>query len=149
MKNLIILFLILLTFGCKKESSTTIENLYDYTWPLATATISPAKVIDGKSVTDIKTAYGPNACLNNNYTLVFKSNGSFAFTSTGPLCDMISFDKATYTRNGNEITLNMGYGANLDQKATLKGNTIVQLYTFTENGVNYTITYTFIPKSIK
>ncbi|KQR71777.1 hypothetical protein [Pedobacter sp. Leaf176] len=143
MKKLFLILVLFTAFGCKKKSINP-EDITQYEWLLSTATISPAMVINGKPETNFKTMSGPSGCLNSNYTLSFSKDGSYAFSSNGPLCDMISFRNAKYTRNGNEITLNDG-GAQ-PSKYILSGNSITNKYTFEQNNVSYTVTYIYNPK---
>ncbi|MNI53409.1 hypothetical protein D3C73_1082360 [compost metagenome] len=107
--------------------------------------VNPAIQINGSTVTNFKTDKDDSSCLNSNYTLRFSANGSYAFTSTGALCDMISFHKAKWTKNGNEITLNTGFGN--DETVILNGKTITQKQTFERDGKTYTVTYLFVAKS--
>lgn len=130
--------------GCKKKTEN-LEDITQYSWSLTSATISPAMIIDGKPETNFKTMSGPSACLNNNYTLSFSKDDTYNFSSNGPLCDMISYQNAKYSRNGNEITLNDG--AAHPSVYTLSGNSITNKYTFEQNNVSYTITYVYNPKS--
>ncbi|MGN7987802.1 hypothetical protein ACTJKC_10705 [Pedobacter sp. 22226] len=145
MKKLLLLLIICLAFACKKKDNVTIDDITRYNWPLQSATVNPALTADGKSSTNFMTFSGPGACLNNNYALNFSANGSYAFTSTGSLCDMISFQNAKWTKNGNEITLNAGFGN--PEIVTLNGSYITQKYTFDKEGKTYTVTYIFIAKS--
>jgi hypothetical protein len=63
----------------------------------------------------------------------------------GSLCDMISFQNAKWTKNGNETTLNNGFGNK--ETVNLNGSYIVQKYTFEKEGKTYTVTYIFAAKS--
>jgi hypothetical protein len=144
MKKLLLILTICLAFSCKKKDNDTNLDITRYTWPLQSATISPAKEINGKMVTDFIITSDNTSCLSN-YTLNFSANGSFSFTSNGALCDMISYDKAKWSRNGNEIKLNNSYTP--EETVILNGKTITQKYTSKENGITYTITYTFTAKS--
>jgi len=143
MKKLFLILVLFTAFGCKKKSINP-EDITQYSWPLSSATISPAMVVNGKPETNFKTMAGPSACLNNNYTLSFSKDGSYAFDSNGPLCDMISYKNAKYTRNGNEITLNDGL--NHISIYMLSGASITNKYTFEQNNVSYTVTYIYTPK---
>lgn len=143
MKKLLVILVLFTAFGCKKKSINP-EDITQYSWPLSSATISPAMVVNGKPETNFKTMAGPSACLNNNYILSFSKDGSYAFSSNGPLCDMISYKNAKYTRNGNEIILNDGL--NHSSIYTLSGNSITNKYIFEQNNVSYTVTYIYNPK---
>ncbi|UKT63737.1 hypothetical protein [Pedobacter mucosus] len=145
MKKLLLILSVCLTFACKKSGSVSIDDIAKYSWPLASATVNPALTVNGKTSTNLITTAGNDACLNNNYTLNFSSDGSYAYTSTGSLCDMISFKNAKYTKNGNEISLNSGFGNT--HIVLLTGNTIVDKYTYEQDKVTYTVVYTFTAKS--
>lgn len=143
MKKLLLILLICTAFACKK-SEVDGSDITRYSWPLVSATVNPAMVVNGKAETNFKTMAGPSGCLNNNYTLSFSKDGSYAFTSNGPLCDMISYQNSTWTKSGNEITLSDGLGH--DTKVTLNGNSITQKYVFEQNGTTHTVTYLYTAK---
>ena len=143
MKRLLLILTICLAFSCKKKD--TADEITKYNWPLQSATVSPALQVNGIAVTNFKTLYGNSSCLDSNYTLNFSADGSFAFTSTGALCDMISYHKARWTKNGNEIILNTGYGP--EETVILNGKMITQKYTFEKEGKTYTVTYIFTAKA--
>ena len=143
MKKLFLILVLFTAFGCEKKTINA-EDITQYSWSLSSATISPAMVVNGKPETNFKTMAGTSACLNNNYTLSFSKDGSYAFSSNGPLCDMISYKNAKYTRSGNEITLNDGL--NHTSIYTLSGNSITNKYAFEQNNVSYTVTYIYNPK---
>ncbi|CAH0163052.1 hypothetical protein SRABI27_01403 [Pedobacter sp. Bi27] len=145
MKKLLLILTLCLAFACKKKETLAIDDITSYKWPLQSATVSPVLTVDGKSSSNFMTLSGPSSCLNNNYALSFSSNGSYAFTSTGPLCDMFSFQNAKWTKSGNEITLNTGFGNT--ETVNLKGTNIIQKYTFEKEGKTYTVTYIFTAKS--
>lgn len=146
MKKLLLILSLCLALGCKKENDDANVDITKYTWPLESATVSPAMQVEGKAVTNFMTMYGPSGCLNNNYTLSFSENGTFAFTSNGPLCDMISYQNAKWSKNGNEITLNDGFSKNA-RVAKLEGKNITDKYVFEQNGTTFTVTYIFTAKS--
>ncbi|PWS32449.1 hypothetical protein [Pedobacter paludis] len=144
MKKILLIVTICLAFACKKKTVSEVVDITTYNWPLASATITPAKVVDGKSETNLMLISGSSACLNNNFTLVFSKDGSYAFTSTGPLCDMISFKNAKWTKTGNEIKLDDGFGH--ISIYNLSGNIITNNYVYTENNITYTVSYTYTAK---
>ncbi|TCD12867.1 hypothetical protein EZ449_02145 [Pedobacter frigidisoli] len=143
MKKLILILAICVAFGCKKKNETVEDDITKYSWPLTSATISPALVVNGRAETNFKIMSGPSGCLNNNYTLSFSNDGSFAFTSNGPLCDMISYQNAKWSKKGNEITLNDGQPHNV----ILSGNIITDKYSFNQDNINYTVTYIYTARS--
>ncbi|PWS27771.1 hypothetical protein DHW03_09340 [Pedobacter yonginense] len=143
MKKLLLIAAICLAIACKKKTVDA-DDVTMYKWPLTSATITPAKVVDGKAETNFMLISGPSACLNNNFTLVFSKDGSYAFTSTGPLCDMITYKNAKWTRSGNEFKLEDGFGN--ASYLNLNGNTMTNNYTFTENSVTYTVKYIYTAK---
>lgn len=145
MKKLLLILTLCLALGCKKKNDEAIVDITKYNWPLGSAMVNPALQVNGITVTNFKTDKDDSSCLNSNYTLRFSSNGSYAFTSTGALCDMISYHKAKWTKNGNEITLNTGYSN--DEIVILNRNTITQKQTFEKDGTTYTVTYLFVAKS--
>lgn len=145
MKKLLLILSLCLALGCKKKNDDANVDITKYTWPLESAIVNPAIQVNGVTVTNFKTAEDNSSCINSNYTLRFSANGSYAFTSTGALCDMISFEKAKWTKSGNEITLNSGYGN--DQIVILNGKTITQKQTFERDGKTHTVTYLFVAKS--
>ncbi|WP_431292997.1 hypothetical protein [Pedobacter sp. P26] len=145
MKKLLFIFTLCLAFACKKKENVNIDDITRYNWPLQSATVNPALTVNGKPSSNFMTLSGPDACLSNNYALNFSPGGSYAFTSTGSLCDMISFQNAKWTKNGNEITLNTGFGNS--ETVNLNGNYITQKYTFDKEGKPYTVTYIFAAKS--
>lgn len=146
MKKLLLILSLCLALGCKKKNDDANVDITKYNWPLESATVSPAMQVEGKAVTNFMTMYGPSGCLNNNYTLSFSENGTFAFTSNGPLCDMISYQNAKWSKNGNEITLNDGFSKNA-RVAKLEGKNITDKYVFEQNGTTFTVTYIFTAKS--
>ena len=145
MKNLVFIALILFVCGCKKKIIVENEEITNYSWPLKSATINPAMNVDGKSTTNYMTMAGASGCLNNNYTLSFSKDGSYAFSSNGPLCDMISYVNSKWTKSGNDIILTDSV-ISRTQKYYLSGNTITNEYSFNQNGIDYTVRYTFIAK---
>ncbi|MGM9477680.1 hypothetical protein ACS5PU_14705 [Pedobacter sp. GSP4] len=147
MKKLLLMVTLCLALGCKKknDAENTVE-ITRYSWALQSATVSPALQVEGKAVTNFMTLAGPSACLNNNYTLNFLENGTFTITSNGPLCDMISYQNAKWTKKGNEITLNDGFSTNA-RVAKLEGKNIIDKYIFEQNGTTFTVTYIFTAKT--
>lgn len=144
MKKVLLIAAICLAFACKKKTILNADDITAYKWPLASATITPAKVVDGKSETNFMLMSGSSSCLNNNYTLSFSKDESYAFSSNGPLCDMISFKNAKWTKNGNEIKLDDGFGHT--SIYNLSGSTITNNHVYTENNITYTINYTYTAK---
>jgi len=144
MKKTLLLLMVCLGLACKKKTVDAENDVTKYSWPLQSATVSPALLINGQLETDFKTKSASQACLNHNYTLEFSKNGNFAFSSNGPLCDMISYQNATWIKTGNEITLN--YGAGTAHKVQVSGNIITDKYTFEQNNTTYTVTYIYTAK---
>jgi hypothetical protein len=145
MKKLLLILTVCLAFGCKKKDSEANVEITNYNWILQSAVVSPALQIDGKAETNFMTMAGPSGCLNSNYTLNFANNGAFAITSTGPLCDMISFQNAKWTKTGSEIKMDDGFGH--ISIYTLDGQKITNKYVFDQNNTTYTVTYVFTAKS--
>lgn len=139
MKKVIFFLFICSMLACKKE--TTPSDITNYYWVLKTAVISPAKVINGKTTTDYKNAFGEGSCMTN-YTLNFLTTGVYQRSSNGSLCDMLAnTNDQKWTREGDIITLNNNY-ANIKQ-LNISGKLMLETTTFTENNVNYTIVYTY------
>jgi len=90
----------------------------------------------------------PSTCLQHNFTVTFSADGTYGYSSTGPLCDLIGNDKSLkWTKEGDKITLsnnNAAIIANIIQKDKL-----VYENNFTDNnlGVNYKVVYTYKAKS--
>ncbi|MBC6111788.1 hypothetical protein ACFOG5_15030 [Pedobacter fastidiosus] len=144
MKKVLLIATICLVFACKKKTIATVDEITAYSWPLTSATITPAKVVNGKPETNFMLLSGSSSCLNNNFTLVFSKDGSYSYTSTGPLCDMISYKNAKWTKNGNEIKLDDGFGHT--GVLNLSGNTITDTYVYNENNITYSVNYTYTAK---
>lgn len=144
MKKTLLLLMVCLGLACKKKTVDAENDVTKYSWPLQSATVSPALLINGQLETDFKTKSASQACLNHNYTLEFSKNGNFAFSSNGPLCDMISYLNATWIKTGDEITLN--YGTGTARKVQVSGNIITDKYTFEQNNTTYTVTYIYTAK---
>jgi hypothetical protein len=137
MKRLLLLFCICTAFACKKD----IENLADQSFVLKKATISPAMTVNGKAETNAMTLNG-GACLNYNYTLTFKDDGTYAISSNGPLCDMLANTSAQkWTREGDKVTLTHPYIPTI--VATIDGDNLVYTTNSQSGGVNYSIVYRF------
>ncbi len=137
MKKLILLILVCTSFSCKKD----IENLADESFVLRKATISPAMVVNGKAETNAMTLSG-GACLNYNYTLTFKGDGTYTISSNGPLCDMLANTSAQkWTKEGNKVTLTHPYIPVI--VATIDGDNLVYTTNSSNGGVNYSIVYKF------
>jgi hypothetical protein len=145
MKKLLLILIACLAFACKKKETVLDDDITNYKWPLQSAIVSPALQINGKAETNFMTMTASSACLNNNYTLNFSNSGAFAITSTGPLCDMISFQNAKWTKEGNEIKMDDGFGHT--STYTLNGKAITNKYVFNQNNITYTVTYAFTAKS--
>lgn len=145
MKKLLLILTVCLAFACKKKDNEANMEITKYTWTLQSAIVSPALQVNGKAETNFMTMTASSACLNNNYTLNFSNNGSFAITSTGPLCDMISFKDAKWTKEGNEIKIDNGNGH--ISIYILNGKNITNKYVFDQNNITYTVTYVFTAKS--
>ncbi len=143
MRKLVLLVCISL-LACKKDAS---ENITAYNWVLETAVISPAKTYNGKQETNYM-LMDPSTCLQNSFTITFSADGTYGYSSTGPLCDLIANDKSLkWTKEEDKITLsnnNAAIIANIIQKDKL-----VYENNFTDNnlGVNYKVIYTFKAKS--
>ncbi|QIL39915.1 hypothetical protein G7074_11950 [Pedobacter sp. HDW13] len=147
MKKLFLILTLCMALGCKKKNDAeNTTEITKYNWALESATVSPAMQIEGKAVTNFMTMSGPSGCLNNNYTLSFSENGTFAITSTGPLCDMISYQNAKWSKKGSEITLNDGFSSNA-RVVKIEGKNITDKYVFEQNGTTFTVTYIFTAKS--
>jgi hypothetical protein len=147
MKKLLVILTLCLALGCKKKNDAeNTTEITKYNWALESATVSPAMQVEGKAVTNFMTMSGPSGCLNNNYTLSFSENGTFAITSSGPLCDMISYQGAKWSKKGDEITLNDGF-SNTPRMAKIEGRNITDKYVFEQNGTTFTVTYIFTAKS--
>lgn len=142
MKKLMLLAFFCIALSCKKKTEDVV-NITAYTWSLTSATSNPGRLVNGKSETNLLNI-NDGGCINKYYTLSFSTNGTYAYSSSGPLCDMFISDKARWTKNGNEITLINGYA--ISEIVTLSGNTITSNHTYESNGINYTVTYVFTAK---
>lgn len=138
------LFLCLCTFfSCQKDAANHITK---YRWVLDQAVVTPAMTINGKATTDYKNKNGSGSCLASNYTYVFLASGIYQVSSNGALCDMApNSDSQKWTKEGDKITLTHGSGAS--REATVDGNKMEQVTTFSEGGTTYTVKYTFKAKS--
>lgn len=144
MKKLLLYFCICFSFACKKAAD---EDITKYKWVLEKAVINPAITVNGKATTDYKNAYGSESCLASNYTYTFLKTGIFQVSSTGALCDMLTNDETLkWEKNGEELRLSGShiYGMQL---FTVDKNSMRNTSTFTSNGVNYTVDYTYTAKS--
>ncbi|RYG19981.1 MAG: hypothetical protein EOO07_05770 [Chitinophagaceae bacterium] len=140
MKKLLLLFGICISLACKKD----IENLTNERFVLREATISPAMVINGKAETNAMTMYG-GACLNYNYTLTFKGDGTYTISSNGPLCDMLANTSAQkWSKEGNKVTLTHPYVPTI--VATIDGDNLVYTTSSKNGGVSYSTIYKFEAK---
>jgi len=143
MRKLVLLVFICLS-ACKKDAS---QNITAYNWVLETAVISPAKTYNGKQETNYM-LMDPSTCLQHNFKITFSVDGTYGYSSTGPLCDLLGNDKLLkWTQEGDKIVLsnhNATIVANIIQKDKL-----VYENNFTENnsGVNYKVIYTYKAKS--
>lgn len=139
MKKLMLLAFFCIALSCKKKTDD-VSNITDYNWPLTSANSNPGRLVNGKAETNLLKIQD-GGCISNNYMLTFYAKGTYAFSSNGPLCDIFSSDKARWTKNGNEITLNNGYG--ITEIVTLDGNTITSKSSYESDGITYTTTYVF------
>ncbi|SER93614.1 hypothetical protein [Pedobacter rhizosphaerae] len=144
MKKTLLLLMVCLGLACKKKTVNAEDDITKYSWPLQSATVSPALLINGQLETDFKTKSASQACLNHNYSIEFFKSGNFAFGSNGPLCDMISYKNATWVKNGSQITLNYGTGSS--HTIQISGSVITDKYVFEQNNTTYTVTYIFTAK---
>jgi len=144
MKAFLVLALVFLSLGCKKENAA--DNITAYNWVLETAVINPAITIGSKTGTDYKNLQGEGSCLASNYTMIFLSTGIFQISSNGALCDMVANTKdQKWAKEKNKITLTGNNYLNYNP-LIVDGNTMVQTNTFTQNNVNYTVVYTYKAK---
>ena len=144
MKKLILFILLCSFFACKKDPA---QDITKYSWVLEKAVVSPAITVNGKATTDYKNAYGSESCLASNYTYTFLNTGIFQVSSTGALCDMVANNETQkWVKNGDEIRLSgsNSYGIQL---FIVTDNFMKNTSTFTNNGVNYTVDYTYKAKS--
>ena len=92
----------------------------------------------------MKTLNG-GACLNYNYTLAFKSDGTYTLSSNGPLCDMLANTAAQkWTKEGDKVTLTHPYIPTI--VATIDGDNLVYTTSSTNGSVSYSIVYKFEAK---
>lgn len=133
-----------LFFGCKKD---TVKDVTAYNWVLQTATRTPGKMFNGKIQTDYLET-DPSTCLKNNFSIVFSTNGSHSYTSSGPLCDMTANDGSLkWVQNEADVTLSNTNDNNAKIKARLSGDWLSYTTTLNDNGTNYTIDWKFKAKS--
>lgn len=140
MKRLFFVICCLSLLACKKE----ITNLNGQAFLLKKATISPAMIINGKAETNAMTMYG-GACLNYNYTITFKDDGTYTISSNGPLCDMLANTSAQkWSREGNQITLTHPVIQTI--VATIDGQKLTYSIKSNQGGITYTTEYRFEAK---
>lgn len=147
MRAVLILALIFLTTGCKKNSTTA--NITEYNWVLKAQVISPAITVNGKTSTNYLSLQNPDGC-SKNFTYVFYENGIFEFSSNGSLCDMIANSKLQkWKRDGDQITLDYGNVGATEIILKVKENALIHTSQFTSNGKDYTLASTYLPLKLK
>lgn len=149
MKKLILFFCACMLLSCKKDSaSINNEDITNVKWVLKTAVVDrPLPTSNGGVTTDYIAINGSQSCLGSNYTLTFLSDGTYQFSSTGALCDMIANQKnQIWTReNADTIILNKGSGREIT--ITLAGNKLTYILANTPGVVYWAVLYTFKAKS--
>ena len=139
MKSFLILAVIFLSLGCKKEHTT--QNITDYNWVLKAQVISPAITINGKTSTNYLSLQNPEGC-SKNFTYVFYDNGAFEYGSNGSLCDMVANSKLQkWKREGDQLTLDYGNGTSFSLNVT--ANALIRTSEITSNGEKYTLISTY------
>eukprot|EP00388_Colpodella_angusta_P010612 GDKJ01027556.1.p1 GENE.GDKJ01027556.1~~GDKJ01027556.1.p1 ORF type:complete len:148 (+),score=7.02 GDKJ01027556.1:206-649(+) len=143
MKKLVLLLIVLSFLACKKDK---VEDLTKYNWILKSAIVTPGKLYDGKLETDyIKT--DPSTCLHNSFAINFEKNGTYSYSSNGPLCDLPANDGTLkWEKNGNNVSLINTRSNNITINANLESTKLTYTTTFNDSnvGTNYTIVWTFI-----
>lgn len=147
MRAFLVLALILISLGCKKDHATA--NITEYNWVLKAQVISPAITINGKTSTNYLSLQNPDGC-SKNFTYVFYESGLFEFSSNGSLCDMIANTKSQkWKRDGDQITLDYGNTGGTVVILKVKGNSLIQTSEFTTNGEKYTLVSTYLASKSK
>lgn len=142
MRAFLVLALICLTIGCKKDNAT--ENITEYNWVLKAQVISPAITINGKTSTNYLSLQNPEWC-SKNFTYVFYESGLFEFSSNGSLCDMIPNSKSQkWTRDGDQITLDYGNAGGTVVILKVKGNSLIHTSEITSNGEKHALVSTYL-----
>lgn len=142
MKKLLLLICVCTALSCKKDSNDVLDNK---SFTLQSATVSPGILINGKLETNYMAMAGSSACLNYDYTLTFKNDGTYTLSSRGPLCDMVAnTNSQKWTKKGDQVTLT--HAALNTIVATLKGNKLSYTLSSPIGIVNYTVVYEFIAK---
>jgi hypothetical protein len=147
MRAFLVLALIFLTIGCKKENTT--ENITDYNWVLKAQVISPAITINGKTSTNYLSLQNPEWC-SKNFTYVFYESGLFEFSSNGSLCDMIPNSKSQkWKREDDKITLDYGNAGSTIVILKVEGNSLIHTSEITSDGKKYTLVSTYLASKSK
>lgn len=146
MKRLFLFLCICFSIACKKDSS--FQNNKDITsvkWVLESAVLSAPLPYNNSTTTDYIAIQGPSSCLANNYTLTFSEDGTYQFSSTGALCDMVGSNKnQKWTRKDSTITLNGS--SNYEQQIIIKDNSLTYRIANTPGVVYWNVLYTFKAK---
>jgi len=141
MKAFLVLALIFVTLGCKKDNTT--ENITAYNWVLKKQVVTPAITINGKTSTNYLSLQNPEGC-SKNFTYVFYENGAFEYGSNGSLCDMMANSKLQkWKRDGDQVTLDYG-NSGTTYSLEVKGNALTNTSEITSNGEKYTVISTYI-----
>ncbi|HTM99904.1 MAG TPA: hypothetical protein VL088_14210 [Pedobacter sp.] len=142
MKKILLLICICTVLACKKGGK---DDLINQSFVLRAATVSPAMMINNKAETNYMTMSGASACLNHDYTITFKKDGTYAISSKGPLCDMVAnMGTQKWTKEGDKVTLTHPYGAAI--VASLKDGKLIYSSSLPSGGVTYEIVYQFEAK---
>ncbi|TCC93522.1 hypothetical protein EZ428_01760 [Pedobacter frigiditerrae] len=147
MRAFLVLALIFLTIGCKKDNTTA--NITDYNWVLKAQVISPAITINGKTSTNYLSLQNPEWC-SKNFTYVFYESGLFEFSSNGSLCDMIPNTKSQkWKREGDQVTLDYGNTGGTVVILKVKGNSLIHTSEITSNGEKHALVSTYLASKSK
>lgn len=144
MRKLALILCLFCLLSCKKDAS---EDVTAYNWVLVKATVNPGKMYKGKIETDYM-LMDPSTCLANNFTINFSKDGTYAYSSSGPLCDMAqNTSSLVWTQNGKDINLS-NTGGTINARIEDK-NKLVYANTFSDSNVGqyYTVEYVFSAKA--
>ena len=147
MNKLMVFVCISFILSCKKSPMIDSTDIIGQKWVLETAILDrPLPLSSGVLTSDYIAINGIQSCLANNYTLVFSPDGSYKYSSTGPLCDMYdgTINKTWVRENENTIILNKN--SEKPVTITLKGNTLTYTIPNTPGVVYWAVTYTFKSK---